>query len=64
MLPPVDQEIRTANSKFDALYNDLCSNKLNPDGSTKIDAKAQRERDSLSEVRNVKPGAPQCVHES
>lgn len=53
MLPPVDQDIRTANPKFDALYNDLCNNKLNPDGSTKLDAKAQRERDTLNEVCRI-----------
>lgn len=50
MLPPVDQNIRSANPKFDALYNDLCNNKLNPDGTTKLDAKAQRERDMLNQV--------------
>lgn len=53
MLPPVDQDIRTANPKFDALYNDLCNNKLNPDGSTKLDSKAQRERDTLNEVCRI-----------
>jgi hypothetical protein len=51
MLPPIDPDIRSSNPKFDALYNDLCNNKLNPDGTTKLDAKAQRERDTLSEVR-------------
>jgi hypothetical protein len=50
MLPPIDQEIRATNPKFDALYNDLCNNKLNADGSTNLDAKAQRERDILTEV--------------
>ena len=64
MLPPIDQEIRTANPKFDALYNDLCNNKLNPDGSTKLETKALRERDSLSDVCNVNQGAPQYLRES
>lgn len=50
MLPLVDPEVRSSNPKFDALYNDLCNNKLNADGTTKLDAKAQREHDSLSEV--------------
>lgn len=50
MLPPIEPEIATANPKFDALYRDLCSNKLNVDGSTKVDVNAQKERDVLSEV--------------
>ncbi|KAK4507101.1 hypothetical protein PRZ48_000835 [Zasmidium cellare] len=49
MLPPVDPEILSANPQFDALYRDLCSNKLEEDGTTKIDAKAQKERDAFKE---------------
>lgn len=50
MLPLVDPDVRSSNPKFDALWNDLCNNKLNPDGTSKLDSKAQREHDSLSEV--------------
>ena len=53
MLPPVDPVILTANPRFGALYQDLCNNKLNPDGTSKADAKAQRDRDGLSEVRGI-----------
>lgn len=49
MLPPVDPEILSANPQFDALYRDLCSNKVEEDGTTKIDAKAQKERDAFKE---------------
>ncbi|KAM0719687.1 hypothetical protein Q7P37_003818 [Cladosporium fusiforme] len=45
MLPPVDPSILSANPKFEALYRDLCTNKLNPDGSSAFDQKAQKERD-------------------
>jgi hypothetical protein len=55
MLPPIDSDVRSSNPKFDALYNDLCNNKLYPDATTKLDAKAQRERDTLSEVRVESP---------
>ena len=51
MLPPLSPTVPSSNPKFGALYQDLCNNKLNSDGSTKLDAKAQRERDTLSEVR-------------
>lgn len=49
MLPPVDPEILSANPQFDALYRDLCTNKLEPDGTTKVDAKTQQERDAFKE---------------
>ncbi|KJY00155.1 hypothetical protein TI39_contig340g00020 [Zymoseptoria brevis] len=52
MLLPVESETATANAKFDALYRDLCTNKLNPDGSTKLDVKAQKERDALADDLN------------
>lgn len=50
MLPPIQPEIASANPKFDALYRDLCLNKLNGDGTTKVDANAQKERDVFSEA--------------
>ncbi|KAK3696138.1 hypothetical protein LTR37_018109 [Vermiconidia calcicola] len=49
MLPPVEKAVNSSNPKFEALYNDLCNNKLNIDGTSKLDAKAQKERDGLSE---------------
>lgn len=50
MLPPVDPATLSTNPKFNALYQDLYNNKLNADGTSKLDAKAQRERDGLGEV--------------
>lgn len=51
MLPPVEPEIATANPKFDALYRDLCSNKISDDGTSKIvDVNVQKERDAFDEV--------------
>lgn len=49
MLPPVDSETLDANPKFDALYRDLCHNKLEPDGTSKADAKTQKEREAAAE---------------
>lgn len=51
MLPPIDPAILSANPKFNALYSDLCNNKLNADGTSQLDAKAQRDHDALSQVR-------------
>ncbi|GAB7329510.1 hypothetical protein MBLNU13_g01285t1 [Cladosporium sp. NU13] len=45
MLPPVGSTTLSANPKFETLYRDLCTNKLNPDGSSVLDAKVQKERD-------------------
>jgi hypothetical protein len=50
MLPPVDPTIVASVSKFEALYRDLTTNKLSKDGSSRLDVKAQRERDTLREV--------------
>ena len=52
MLPPVDSSVTSGNPKFDSLYQDLCTNKLNPDGSSALDAKAQKERDIFATVSN------------
>lgn len=51
MFPPVDAATLAANPKFEALYHDICENKLNRDGTSKFDAKTQREREAFSEVR-------------
>lgn len=53
MLPPVDPSVLSANPKFEALYRDLCANKLNPDGSSTFDQKTQKERDVFATVRIV-----------
>lgn len=50
MLPPVNQATLTSNTRFDALYRDLCTNKLNSDGSSVLDQKALKERSSLNTV--------------
>lgn len=52
MLPPVDISVTSGNPKFDSLYQDLCTNKLNPDGSSALDPKAQKERDIFATVSN------------
>ncbi|KAK1055194.1 hypothetical protein LTR74_015844 [Friedmanniomyces endolithicus] len=47
MLPPIESSVLVANPKFEVLYRDLCGNKLNENGSSKLDVKAQKERDVL-----------------
>ncbi|KAK5120229.1 hypothetical protein LTR85_006435 [Meristemomyces frigidus] len=49
MLPPVDASIMASNPRFDALYRDLCANKLNADGSSRLDTKAVKERQAFDE---------------
>ncbi|KAF2272848.1 uncharacterized protein EI97DRAFT_405510, partial [Westerdykella ornata] len=46
MLPPVDPSILDQNPNFSTLYKDLCTRKLNPDGSTR-DTKRQRIHDEI-----------------
>ncbi|KAF2639138.1 hypothetical protein P280DRAFT_54665 [Massarina eburnea CBS 473.64] len=46
MLPPVDPSVLQRNPNFEVLYKDLCTRKLNPDGSTR-DAKKQRIHDEI-----------------
>jgi hypothetical protein len=50
MLPPVDPTILSTNPRFETLYRDLCTNKLNPDGSSALDEKVQKERDIFATV--------------
>ena len=50
MLPPIDPTVLSGNPNFNALYSDLCNNKLNADGTSKLDAKAQRDHDALRQV--------------
>ncbi|KAI7482805.1 hypothetical protein KC357_g3557 [Hortaea werneckii] len=47
MLPLADTTILGANPKFAALYRDLSSNKLNADGTSKLDAKALKEHEAF-----------------
>ncbi|KAF1851979.1 uncharacterized protein K460DRAFT_401976 [Cucurbitaria berberidis CBS 394.84] len=46
MLPPVDPVVLQRNPNFEVLYKDLCSRKLNPNGSTR-DTKKQRVHDEI-----------------
>ncbi|KAK3067752.1 hypothetical protein LTR53_015180 [Teratosphaeriaceae sp. CCFEE 6253] len=49
MLPPVDTHVLAANPKFAALYCDLCANKLDADGTSKLDARSQKDHDALQD---------------
>ncbi|TKA32729.1 hypothetical protein B0A50_00954 [Salinomyces thailandicus] len=49
MLPPAETTLLAANPKFEALHRDLCSNKLNDNGTSRLDAKAVKEREILEE---------------
>jgi hypothetical protein len=56
MLPPIDPRVLSANPQFYILYRDLCTVKLNLDGSSTLDQKTQKERDvfaTVSEDRGV-----------
>ncbi|KAJ4340646.1 hypothetical protein N0V87_002307 [Didymella glomerata] len=46
MLPPVDPTTLQRSPNFETLYKDLCTRKLNPDGSTR-DTKKQRMHDEI-----------------
>ena len=50
MLPPVNSTTLSANPRFETLYRDLCTNKLNPAGSSVLDDKVQKERDIFATV--------------
>jgi hypothetical protein len=49
MLPPVDPAVLKQNPNFEVLYKDLCTRKLNPNGSTR-DTKKQRVHDEMRRV--------------
>jgi hypothetical protein len=49
MLPPVDPSVLQRNPKLDIVYKDLCTRKLNPDGSTR-ETKKQRIHDEIRRV--------------
>lgn len=50
MLPAVGNDVLSANPNFEALYRDLCVNKLNANATTKVDPKVQKERNAFDEV--------------
>jgi hypothetical protein len=52
MLPPVDDAVLRDNPQFAAMYKQLTTVYLNPDGSTKNDAVA-KERQRVREVREA-----------
>ena len=58
MLPLADTTILGANPKFAALYRDLSSNKLNADGTSKLDAKALKEHEAFEKVSASKTEIP------
>lgn len=49
MLPPIDPTVLQRNPNFEILYKDLCTRKLNPNGSTR-DTKKQRVHDEIRKV--------------
>ncbi|KAK6428342.1 hypothetical protein LTR95_015515 [Oleoguttula sp. CCFEE 5521] len=49
MLPPISQNVLTSNPKFEVLYGDLCTNRLNSDGSSVVDEKTRKERDAFDQ---------------
>jgi len=53
MLPPVEPTTLAANPKFAALYHDLCTNKLNEDGTSRLDPKALKEQQAFGEVSST-----------
>jgi len=53
MLPPVESSVLVTNPKFEVLYRDLCANKLDKNGTSKLDVKSQKERDALRLVSVV-----------
>ncbi|KAK5112039.1 hypothetical protein LTR62_004573 [Meristemomyces frigidus] len=53
MLPAVQSDVLAANPKFATLYKDLVTNRLQDNGASKLDAKAQQERDQLQKLRNL-----------
>jgi hypothetical protein len=55
MLLAVNKEVLDGNPKFEALYRDLCNNKLQVDGTTKPDGAAQKDRDAFNEVSPTAP---------
>ena len=50
MLPPIDPVVLQRNPNFEILYKDLCTRKLNPNGSSR-DTKKQRVHDEIRRVR-------------
>ena len=54
LVPPLPPALADANPQFALLHRDLCTTKLNLDGSSVVvDAKVLGERERLSEVRVV-----------
>ena len=49
MLPPIDPTVLQRNPNFEILYKDLCTRKLNHNGSTR-DTKKQRVHDEIRKV--------------
>lgn len=56
MLPPMDPAVLERNPNFEILYKDLCTRKMNPDGSTR-DTKKQRVHDEIRRVSKIAFGS-------
>ncbi|GAB7366849.1 hypothetical protein MBLNU230_g1020t1 [Neophaeotheca triangularis] len=51
MLPPIDPAVLAQNPEFETLYRDLTTTKLNSNGTSRLDSKTQKERDSVVELQ-------------
>lgn len=50
MLPAIEPVVLASNPQFEALYTDLCTKKLDDDGTSRLESKAVAERESFREV--------------
>ena len=47
---PIAPVTLSAYPKFGALYQDLCANRVNEDGTSKVDARALKEQEAFAKV--------------
>jgi len=52
MLPPIDFSTSDRNPRFKALWNDLSTTRLNPDGTSRV-ARKQKQQDDVRKVSNL-----------
>lgn len=64
MLPPIDDTVLRANPDFCKIYKTLTTVKLNPDGTSTLDARQQKERDAVRTVCFVDYMAPIYIFSS
>lgn len=53
MLPVLDQNTADANPGFEAVYNDLCKNKLEVDATSVLDPESSREKSVFDGVGTI-----------